>query len=88
MDESLRGYMTKYDCSSADINPIGKHLNINENENEQENKLNMRIKVVLYVIVLTLFMSIFIVNVGNYLNAHFLVGSTCKYVMSSSSVVD
>ncbi|KAM9958172.1 hypothetical protein ACTFIW_013152 [Dictyostelium discoideum] len=22
-DESLRGYMTKYDCSSADINPIG-----------------------------------------------------------------
>ena len=21
--ESLRGYMTKYDCSSADINPIG-----------------------------------------------------------------
>ncbi|XP_051885147.1 glutamine-dependent NAD(+) synthetase isoform X2 [Pristis pectinata] len=23
VDESLRGYMTKYDCSSADINPIG-----------------------------------------------------------------
>lgn len=23
MDELLRGYMTKYDCSSADINPIG-----------------------------------------------------------------
>ena len=23
MDECLRGYMTKYDCSSADINPIG-----------------------------------------------------------------
>jgi NAD+ synthase (glutamine-hydrolysing) len=21
--ESLRGYMTKYDCSSADLNPIG-----------------------------------------------------------------
>ena len=21
--ESLRGYLTKYDCSSADINPIG-----------------------------------------------------------------
>ena len=21
--ESLRGYMTKYDCSAADINPIG-----------------------------------------------------------------
>jgi len=23
LDESLRGYVTKYDCSSADINPIG-----------------------------------------------------------------
>lgn len=23
MDESLRGFLTKYDCSSADINPIG-----------------------------------------------------------------
>ncbi|OBT51870.1 hypothetical protein VE04_06820 [Pseudogymnoascus sp. 24MN13] len=23
IDESLRGYLTKYDCSSADINPIG-----------------------------------------------------------------
>lgn len=23
VDESLRGYMTKYDCSSADVNPIG-----------------------------------------------------------------
>ena len=23
MDEGLRGYLTKYDCSSADINPIG-----------------------------------------------------------------
>ena len=23
MDEALRGYMTKYDCSSADVNPIG-----------------------------------------------------------------
>lgn len=23
VDEGLRGYMTKYDCSSADINPIG-----------------------------------------------------------------
>jgi NAD+ synthase (glutamine-hydrolysing) len=22
-DGSLRGYLTKYDCSSADINPIG-----------------------------------------------------------------
>lgn len=22
-DESLRGYMTKYDCSSGDLNPIG-----------------------------------------------------------------
>lgn len=24
VDEGLRGYLTKYDCSSADINPIGK----------------------------------------------------------------
>ena len=23
VDEGLRGYMTKYDCSSADLNPIG-----------------------------------------------------------------
>jgi len=23
LDEGLRGYLTKYDCSSADINPIG-----------------------------------------------------------------
>jgi NAD+ synthase (glutamine-hydrolysing) len=23
LDESLRGFLTKYDCSSADINPIG-----------------------------------------------------------------
>ena len=23
LDESLRGYFTKYDCSSSDINPIG-----------------------------------------------------------------
>lgn len=23
MDEALRGYYTKYDCSAADINPIG-----------------------------------------------------------------
>ena len=23
LDEGLRGYFTKYDCSSADINPIG-----------------------------------------------------------------
>ena len=23
VDEALRGYFTKYDCSSADINPIG-----------------------------------------------------------------
>jgi NAD+ synthase (glutamine-hydrolysing) len=23
IDEGLRGYMTKYDCSAADINPIG-----------------------------------------------------------------
>ena len=24
VDEGLRGYLTKYDCSSADINPIGE----------------------------------------------------------------
>ena len=23
VDEALRGYYTKYDCSSADVNPIG-----------------------------------------------------------------
>ena len=23
VDESLRGYLTKYDCSAADVNPIG-----------------------------------------------------------------
>jgi NAD+ synthase (glutamine-hydrolysing) len=23
VQEALRGYLTKYDCSSADINPIG-----------------------------------------------------------------
>ena len=23
VDEALRGYYTKYDCSAADINPIG-----------------------------------------------------------------
>ena len=23
VDECLRGYLTKYDCSAADINPIG-----------------------------------------------------------------
>ena len=23
LDEILRGYFTKYDCSSADLNPIG-----------------------------------------------------------------
>ena len=28
LDESLRGYMTKYDCSSADINPIGSFSKI------------------------------------------------------------
>ena len=27
VDEGLRGYLTKYDCSSADINPIGKAPN-------------------------------------------------------------
>ncbi len=29
LDEGLRGYFTKYDCSSADINPIGS-LNKND----------------------------------------------------------
>jgi NAD+ synthase (glutamine-hydrolysing) len=24
VDECLRGYFTKYDCSSADLNPIGE----------------------------------------------------------------
>ena len=24
VDEALRGYLTKYDCSAADINPIGE----------------------------------------------------------------
>lgn len=28
VDEVLRGYLTKYDCSSADINPLGKRLTI------------------------------------------------------------
>ena len=27
VDEALRGYLTKYDCSSADLNPIGKSYN-------------------------------------------------------------
>lgn len=26
MDEALRGYYTKYDCSAADVNPIGGHV--------------------------------------------------------------
>ena len=26
VDETLRGYLTKYDCSSADVNPIGAAL--------------------------------------------------------------
>lgn len=29
IDEGLRGYFTKYDCSSADLNPIG---GINKND--------------------------------------------------------
>jgi len=29
VDESLRGYFTKYDCSSSDIAPIGRLLNMN-----------------------------------------------------------
>lgn len=28
VDESLRGYFTKYDCSSADINPIASFSKI------------------------------------------------------------
>lgn len=28
VDEALRGYLTKYDCSSADINPIGITLHL------------------------------------------------------------
>ena len=28
LDEGLRGYMTKYDCSSADLNPIGSYSKI------------------------------------------------------------
>lgn len=28
VDEGLRGYLTKYDCSSADINPIGAWLGV------------------------------------------------------------
>lgn len=28
VDEGLRGYLTKYDCSSADINPIGTSYNL------------------------------------------------------------
>ena len=27
VDEGLRGYLTKYDCSSADVNPIGRLTN-------------------------------------------------------------
>jgi NAD+ synthase (glutamine-hydrolysing) len=29
VDEGLRGYLTKYDCSSADINPIGTFSKVN-----------------------------------------------------------
>ena len=32
VDEGLRGYLTKYDCSSADINPIGRLGLANEQE--------------------------------------------------------
>lgn len=34
VDESLRGYLTKYDCSSADINPIGAPTAFNAPEYE------------------------------------------------------
>ncbi|KAF6233786.1 hypothetical protein HO173_007998 [Letharia columbiana] len=28
VDESLRGYYTRYDCSSADINPLGSNFDL------------------------------------------------------------
>ena len=33
VDEALRGYYTKYDCSAADINPI-----VSEAQQQQQNK--------------------------------------------------
>lgn len=41
--ESLRGYMTKYDCSSADINPIGgvNKSDLNRTLVYMANKLNV-----------------------------------------------
>ena len=94
MDESLRGYMTKYDCSSADINPIGKHLVINENDNENKNEsknkdqLNMRIVAVLCGIVYVLLMFFLIVYYCNYIGVFYSINYTFKYVMSGYSVVD
>ena len=32
VDEGLRGYMTKYDCSSADLNPIGSISKVDLNK--------------------------------------------------------
>lgn len=45
VDEALRGYMTKYDCSSADINPIGgiSKTDLRMFLNYVKDKLNMAI---------------------------------------------
>ena len=32
LDEGLRGYFTKYDCSSGDINPIGSISKVDVNK--------------------------------------------------------
>lgn len=45
LDESLRGYMTKYDCSSGDLNPIGSLSKSTLKEylrwNADHNKINI-----------------------------------------------
>ena len=45
VDESLRGYMTKYDCSSADINPIGgiSKIDLKKFLNYAKDKFNLPI---------------------------------------------
>ena len=43
VDEALRGYYTKYDCSAADINPIGGI-----------NKVHATLSLLLYILLLTL----------------------------------
>ncbi|KAL0276498.1 UNVERIFIED_CONTAM: hypothetical protein PYX00_004057 [Menopon gallinae] len=45
VDEALRGYMTKYDCSSADINPIGgiSKLDLKRFLNYAKTKFNLSI---------------------------------------------